>query len=239
MPSWGWRITFIVGAILTFISYHLRKNMIETPDFEEIKNTNKIKDKPLIEVIRSHKIILIQSFSISSCAYIFLYITTIYLNSLYIDTFKVSYSLSLIISTFIILTWMILTPLAGFFADKIGILSYLKKIVLLALFLTFPSYYLACYYKSFFSFLFLQFFLSAIGSLIFGPVPGLLKQVFETEVRFTGISLSNTIAQATLGGFSPFYSAFLISITGLEYSPAFILSFACILGYVGLRKLNI
>ena len=238
MPNWGWRITFIIGAILTFISYYLRKNIEETPDFERIKNENILESSPLLNIIKTYKKNILKSFCIGACAYIFFYISTIYLNSYYVTKFKVSNSLSLLISTITMIFWMVLTFLSGILADKIGIIKYLKIILTISFFIIFPIYYICNIFNNIDSLIILQLTLSLIGSLIFGPIAGLQKQIFETKIRFTGVAISNTLAQATLGGFAPFYSTLLISITHLEYAPVFILLFACILGLIGLRNLK-
>ena len=236
MPSWGWRITFIVGAVFTYLSYKLRKNMLETPDFEKIKQEKIIKNVPFLELIKNYKKTLFYSFCISSSAYIFLYLTTVYLNSLYIEEFKLSNSQSLSISTFIMIVWMCLTPLAGYMADRFGTIKYLRSAFIVSIGLCFPIYYVCYLFKSTTSYLCLQILLSIIGAGIFGPVPSLMKQFFKTNVRYSGISLSNTLAQAILGGMAPFYSVLLISTTKLEYATAFLLIFSSILGYYGLTK---
>lgn len=236
MPSWGWRVTFILGTVLTLFSYHLRSKMSETPEFEDIKKSNQIIKSPFLEVIKRNKAELIFGFSISSCAYIFLYMTTVYLSSLYTDVLKISNSTSLLVSTLIMIIWMLATPIGGLLADKVGLIKYLRKMILLAMFSVWPLYYLCSFYKSFLSLLLLQVILSVLGALIFAPVPGLLKQIFSTPVRFSGVSISNTSAQAILGGGSPFYATLLISLTGIDYSPVYLLIFACILGYFGVSN---
>lgn len=236
MPYWGWRLTFIIGAILTLFSFYLRKNMSETPDFEEIKDANKISEAPFFEIIKNYKKQLLAGFAISSCAYIFLYTTTVYLSSLYTDLIKVSNSLSLTLSTITMIIWMLMTPLGGLLADKIGFIKYLTNVIIATACIIFPLYYFTFLVPTLKSLFLLQTVLSILGSLIFAPVPGFLKQMFPTSVRFSGVAVSNTTAQALLGGLAPMYSAILISLTNLNYSPAFLLIFACILGYIGLKQ---
>ena len=137
------------------------------------------------------------------------------------------------------LLWMCLTPFSGYIADRIGTTRYLKATFAISFLISLPAYYAASIYSSISSYLYLQILLSVVGAGIFGPVPGLMKQFFETSVRYSGVSLSNTLAQATLGGLSPFYSVLLISITAIDYSPAFLLIFASLIGYYGINKTGV
>jgi len=36
--EWAWRIPFILGGVLAIISYYIRKNISETPEFLQEKN---------------------------------------------------------------------------------------------------------------------------------------------------------------------------------------------------------
>src|SRR5205085_2959185 len=37
LRSWGWRIPFVIGALLSVIAFYIRKNLDETQQFENIK----------------------------------------------------------------------------------------------------------------------------------------------------------------------------------------------------------
>jgi MHS family proline/betaine transporter-like MFS transporter len=52
-------------------------------------------------------------------------------------------------------------------------------------------------------------------------IPTLLPELFPTNVRYTGISLSIGFAQMIFGGTSPFINSYLVQLTGNPVAPAF------------------
>ena len=57
--------------------------------------------------------------------------------------------------------------------------------------------------------------------LVFGVLPTLLAELFPTKVRYTGISISFSIAIMTFGGFTPLSNTYLVDKIGNISAPAF------------------
>ncbi|MCE3231114.1 MAG: hypothetical protein K0R52_1042 [Alphaproteobacteria bacterium] len=56
MPHWGWRIPFLVGALLTIVLYFVRlKYMVETSSFQKIEKSGKVVSFPLAEILKNSK----------------------------------------------------------------------------------------------------------------------------------------------------------------------------------------
>ncbi len=234
MPSWAWRISFLIGATATLYSYFLRKRMEESKYFEEIKEKDQIEKVPFFTLVKMHKFRIITIFLVSACAYVFLYFSTIYMNSLYSDKFGFTPTSNLVISTIIMLSWMIITPISGIIADKIGLLNLLTRTAWFGLFSTPIAFYIAFNNFSYMSIFCLQMFLTLCGGMFFGAVPALFKEIFPTEVRYTGTSFSNTLAQATIGSLSPFYASLIVGISGVESMVGVVVFISILLGLVGL-----
>jgi MHS family proline/betaine transporter-like MFS transporter len=60
----------------------------------------------------------------------------------------------------------------------------------------------------------------------FAPVPAILSELFPTQTRTTGLSLSYNTAVTIFGGFAPFILTWLISATNDKLSPSYYLLFA-------------
>src|SRR6202047_2757086 len=50
--AWGWRIPFILSAVLIVIGIWIRLGILETPTFERLVAENKLEKAPVLEVIR-------------------------------------------------------------------------------------------------------------------------------------------------------------------------------------------
>jgi hypothetical protein len=79
-------------------------------------------------------------------------------------------------------------------------------------------------------------------SFIFGSYNGAmvpyLAEVVPVEVRAAGFSIAYSLATALFGGFTPAISTYLIHFTGDRAIPGAWLSFASILGLVGVLLLG-
>ncbi len=58
-------------------------------------------------------------------------------------------------------------------------------------------------------------------SLYTGTIPSILAEMFPTQVRYTGLSVSYGFAVVLFGGFAPLISTWLVEITGNPFAPAF------------------
>jgi MHS family proline/betaine transporter-like MFS transporter len=56
-----------------------------------------------------------------------------------------------------------------------------------------------------------------------------LAELFPTETRAVGMSLSYSISVTIFGGFAPFFAASLIALTGDPLAPSFYLMFTAVL----------
>ena len=51
--SWGWRVPFLISFVMVAIGIYIRRNVDETPEFENVKDTDKRAKIPLIEALRT------------------------------------------------------------------------------------------------------------------------------------------------------------------------------------------
>jgi len=87
---------------------------------------------------------------------------------------------------------------------------------------------------SFGTMLLVEIVLGCLMTAYFAPVPALLSELFPTQTRTTGLSLSYNTAVTIFGGFAPFILTWLISVTNDKLSPSYYLIFAAIVSIVAL-----
>ncbi len=52
--SWGWRVPFLVSAVLVGVGLFIRLKLMESPAFQRVKETNTEASKPIVDVIRKY-----------------------------------------------------------------------------------------------------------------------------------------------------------------------------------------
>ncbi len=239
MPCWGWRIPFVIGALITLYAYFLRKKMLETPDFlSSYSESKQSKQIPVIKLLKYSKKHLLCTIGIASCSYIFLYFLTLYVGSLYITKLNIAPSQSMLINAISLFLWGAITLIAGRIADNIGVKTFLLRTAIINIVLLYPIFTLlsAITFKNLIIF---HILLTIMGAFYFGPATSIVKELFPTEYRYSGAALSNTIAQAVLGSTTPMFVTILVNFTNdmqLSIIPLFL---ACILGIIGLLFIHI
>src|SRR5699024_7360356 len=52
--SWGWRVPFILSAILVFLGLWIRSGIDETPAFKEAKQAGDVSRVPVVDTLKHH-----------------------------------------------------------------------------------------------------------------------------------------------------------------------------------------
>ena len=193
ITNWGWRIPFLLGGTLAFISSHLRTRMYETPEFTQVEQTKKMSGpwSPLHMVITQHPVSVLTGIGLILLPAAMI-ITNIFFASHLISAYGFEPASVYSSMTIALVSSIFLVPLFGWLVDQLGI-----KTVLIC---TCAIFTVSCQHMfalldthtnwGLLSFLILwQVFLCAS---IACALPWLTR-IFPTEVRFTGVSLCYNI----------------------------------------------
>lgn len=141
--TWGWRIPFILSAVLVAVSVYIRLRMEESPLFSKIKAEGKISKNPIKESFTNKenlKLVLLALFGATAGQGVVWYTGQFYAMSFIETTLKVEF---LQTRNIIAIALVIGTPLFiyfGWLSDKIGRKMIMMAGMLLAVFLYRPVY---------------------------------------------------------------------------------------------------
>ncbi|MFZ3390653.1 MULTISPECIES: MFS transporter [Buttiauxella] len=230
--SWGWRVPFILSAVLVIIGLYVRVSLHETPVFAKIAKAGKQVKIPLGTLLTKHlKATVIGTF-IMLATYTLFYIMTVY--SMTFSTAAVPVGLGfsrndvLWMLMMAVIGFGVMVPIAGYLADKFGrrkcmiVITSLMIIFALAVFQPLlgsgnPTLVMA----------FLLIGLSLMG-LTFGPMGALLPELFPTEVRYTGASFSYNVASILGASVAPYIATWLQANYGLFYVGLYLAAMSAI-----------
>lgn len=230
--SWGWRFSFLIGGVLGLLGLFLRYKLHETPVYREMHTHVKVTKEPLLGVLNQHKKGIL--FGITYCA---LNSSAFYLISANFPTYfsnliGTDYSNNLLVTVIILLIISIPLPLFGYLADHFDNRKMLLGSVGGTILILFPLYLTIQYnfpvVMGLLLFLFCMFF-TCLTALI----PYAISELFPTRVRFTCVGLSFNLADAIIGGFTPFLAMQLLSATGNQASFCLILLGVSIISFIG------
>lgn len=230
--SWGWRVPFILSAVLVIIGLYVRVSLHETPVFAKIAKAGKQVKVPMGTLLTKHlKATIIGTF-IMLATYTLFYIMTVY--SMTFSTAAVPVGLGfsrndvLWMLMMAVIGFGVMVPIAGYLADKFGrrkcmiVITSLMIVFALAVFQPLlgsgnPTLVMA----------FLLIGLSLMG-LTFGPMGALLPELFPTEVRYTGASFSYNVASILGASVAPYIATWLQANYGLFYVGLYLAAMSAI-----------
>jgi MHS family proline/betaine transporter-like MFS transporter len=242
MPSWAWRIPFIIGFFIALAGLYIRWFLSETPLFTEIKERGEIKKIPLFE---GFKCFYKQMFfcTLLVCftgpAY---YLHVIAAPALLVKLFSISESLSKLGNISELLTYVIMLPIFGLCADRFKKASLSKIAINVLLLFTILGVYIL-YLRPPFNLLWAILYQVSAGAILAFTVTVtniFLIESFGVHTRCSTYSISHTAGLA-VGGMAPFLVTLLVYrnnylILGICITAMGLLS---LLSVYGMEKLSV
>jgi len=230
--DFGWRIPFIASSLLVVVGFYIRLTITETPSFAAALETKKQVKIPILTIFKSYKNELIFGTFAAVAAFVTFYLMTVFTLSWATSDLGFTRRGFLIIQLFSILFFVIGIPSSALLADRFG-----RKNILL-----FASALIALFGLSFSYFvdsgsnLMITMF-SCLGmglmGLTYGPLGTFLSELFPTEVRYSGASLTFNLAGILGASFAPLIAIWLATNYGIGY-VGYYLSGAALLSFVAL-----
>ncbi len=187
--EWGWRIPFILGAVLAIIGFIVRRKTTETPYFIKEKKKPKI---AIIELFKIGNIKVLYGIGIMifpACFVIFFLCMPTYLH----DAF--GYKTSQIYPTMTIgFIWStLLIPVFGWISDKVGRKKLLFFSNVVFIIIAYPLFNVLFLNNMFALILFVLVYQTIIAAMA-GCYFAMLPENFPTAIRFTGVAFCYNIA---------------------------------------------
>ena len=229
--DWGWRVPFLLSAVLVLIGLYVRVSLHETPVFAKIAKAGKQVRVPIGTLFSKHLKATVLGMFIMVATYTLFYIMTVY--SLSYGTQPKPLGLGITRNDFLLMLMIgvvgfgLMVPIAGQLADSFGRRRTMICITLLMIVfaLLFPSLLGSGSQTLVMIFLLCGF---VVMGLTFGPMGALLPELFPTEVRYTGASFSYNVASILGASVAPYIATWLSTRYGLFYVGVYLASMALI-----------
>ncbi|CAA0102865.1 Proline/betaine transporter [BD1-7 clade bacterium] len=230
MVSWGWRVPFIFGAVLGFISYRLRTVALESPVFRQALECAETTTVPLKILMRNHGRAVIKGIGITALMASSIF-TLLYLPAYFSHQLHMSAELGFRYSACNFLLLVASCIGFGYMSDRVGRRQLLIFGSGLMLIIGYPLFALLSEVGGSAIWLFSGLFAIMVG-MVNASYACLLVELFPTQVRYSGMSLSYNLAFAIFGGLSPLVNTWLQHIMGSAFSLWYLLAASALLSLV-------
>ena len=214
--NYGWRIPFIASAVLVWVGLYVRLKLIETPDFLKIMEKNERVKLPVITVFAKHTKAIVLGTIATITTFLLFYLMTVFTLSWGTSALHYPRTSFLIAQMISVLFFGLAIPISAALADRYGRSNVL-------IFSTIGIFLFGLFFAPLFgsgnwgvTVLFLVLGMFLMG-MIYGPIGTALAEIFPASVRYTGASLSFTLAGILGASLTPYIATTLATHYGLQY----------------------
>jgi metabolite-proton symporter len=225
--DWGWRVPFVLSAVLVLIGWYIRNRVAESPMFRAaIEEAEDLPKLPALEVIKERPIAILLGSGLRVGENISYYILTVFSLTYLVDVAAESRSLALEALLIAAAIQFFAIPLLALLSDRIG-----RKRVY-----AFGAFGLAGFIFTFFPLLASgepgRIIAAVVIGLIFhsamyGPQAAFITELFPTRIRYSGVSIAYQLTSIFAGSLAPIIALWLYNKTGSATPVAIYVGAAC------------
>lgn len=216
--KWGWRIPFLLSAVLVLVGLWVRLRIEESPLFKQAREKQEPADKlPFVEVITKYRREVLTAMGARMAENVSYYIFTIVIATYAKEHLGLSKSFALNAVLIGAAIHFCAIPLWGALSDRIG-----RK----------PVYLVGAVGVGVWAFVFValvdtkNFALATLAVTVglilhgamYGPQASFFTELFGTRVRYSGVSVGYQLASIIAGGLAPFIAVALLKAYDSGYA---------------------
>ena len=214
--SWGWRVPFLLSAVLVPLVMFIQLRIEETPTFQQLQSKSTegaVEQAPVKEVLRTNKKqVLLGSGLLFGCN-AFFYVSIAGVLAYGTAELEIPRDDLLLV---VLIAMAIMVPVlagAGALSDRFGRRPLCAAGAVVMALWAFPFFWLIDTANV--TLIFVALVVGAIGqSLTYGPLAAYLGELFEPRIRYSGMSLAYQLAAILISGGTPFIMTALFAATG-------------------------
>jgi len=215
--AWGWRVPFLISAVLIALGLFVRLRLIETAAFQAMTSRENPARIPLAEVLTRHRRAFLVSIGLKLSEIAWVSVLTVFCIAYVSGTLKLP---GRVILNGILLAGaveLVTMPLAGWLSDMLGRRVIYIFGTVFSILAAFPLFWLLDTRDPTTIVLTVAVAVSFGQGIMFCLHASFMPELFGTRVRYSGISMGFQIGAALSGGFTPVIAASLQAWAGATW----------------------
>ena len=208
--AWGWRIAFLISAVLVAVGLYIRLKIMETPAFTRVQATKKVAPVPVVELFRTHGKNTLLGLGARYIEGVTFNIFGVFIIGYLANTLGLPRQTALAGVMISAAIMIVMLPIYGNLSDKIGRRKMFGFAGILIGLLSFPSFWLMQTKEPFLVWLAIAVPFALVYPAVYGPQAALFSELFDTRVRYTGISFVYQFSGIFVSGLTPIIATALL-----------------------------
>lgn len=211
--SWGWRIPFLLSAVLVIIGLYLRYRVTESPDFVAAQAKGEVHTGvPIMRVLRKYKLSSLYGILAGAGPLFMQALLAVFMVPYVVESGAVDRQTALMMLTASSFVHIFAIPFFASLSDKFGRRPVMLVGAGISIVLIFPMF--ALFNSGSFWLIALAFMVGnpIIQASMYGPIGAFLAEKFETQDRYTGVSLTFQLGSVLGAGTAPLMATWLVSL---------------------------
>jgi MFS family permease len=206
--SWGWRVPFLLSAVVVAVGLWVRRSLPETPAFEEVEGEHEKAKFPAAVLLRTHGVDVLR---VVFCALIAVVSTifSVFTLAYAVDTVGINRTKMLVVLIVANLVALAAIPLWARLADRIGRKPVFIGGAVACAAIVWPYMWALSRHNYPLIFVIGVLFSGVVYSAANGVWPAFYGEMFDTRVRYSGMAIGTQIGFA-IAGFAPLISEALL-----------------------------
>lgn len=235
--SWGWRIPFLLSAVLVIIGLYMRYSLTESPEFEMARKSGQTSTGvPIKRIFTVYPVQTIFA-ALTIAGPLFMQaLLAVFVVPYIVETGAMERQPALMLLTFSSFLHIFAIPLFAALADRFGRRLVMLIGVGISIALIFPMFMM--FNSGSFWLIALGFIVGnpIIQASIYGPVGAFLADKYAPEDRYTGVSISYQVGSILGAGLAPMVSTWLVAMDNGwgSYNIALYFIFLCVVAAIGI-----
>ncbi|MBK8861628.1 MAG: MFS transporter [Sphingomonadales bacterium] len=213
LDSWGWRVPFVIGAILALVVYILRSRLAETGSFKSQPHDRPVSNARNLWRDHPREFILVAMITAGGSMSFYAYTT--YMQKFLVNTSGFDKQTATAVMTAALVLFMAMQPFWGMASDRVGRKPLLLLFGVVGMAVTVPIFSaLATVTSPVLALILILVPLSLLGA--YTSISALIKaELFPAHIRTLGVSLPYAIGNTLFGGTAE-YAALWFKRIGAE-----------------------
>ena len=217
LASWGWRIPFVIGGVLSVCVFWLRRGLVETTSFSTVATRGLTRRSSALRLVREHPREAAIVIGLTAGGTLAFYAYTTYMQKFLVVTAGFDKETATRVTAAALFVFMLLQPVVGALSDRVGRRPVMIAFGVLGTLFTIPIMSaLAGARDPFVAFALVVAALVIVSG--YTAINAVVKaELFPAEIRTLGVALPYAIANTLFGGTAE-YVALWFKARGMEHA---------------------